>query len=268
MRSFLKWAGCKHSQLTNLKTILPQGKRLIEPFVGSGTVFLNTDYADYILNDTNEDIIHIFQHLNTNTSRIIKQCTALFSPENNTSAQYYALRDAFNQSPPASIERACLFIYLNKHGYNGLCRYNSSGKYNVPFGRYTKPYLAIQEMSFFAEKAKRAAFYGTDFREIFKLSVPGDVIYCDPPYIPLSNTAYFSTYHKTPFSHQDQIDLARLAEEHAKRGVSVVISNHDTPEARDLYAQSDTIHSLSVQRMISCKQRGQVKELIAVYEAL
>ena len=195
----------------------------------------------------------------------IEQCKLFFCPENNASLRYYELREQFNQCTNVR-ERAALFLYLNRHGYNGLCRYNKQGVYNVPFGRYSKPYFPEEEMLFFHKKSQNATFIHSDFRETFKLALVGDLIYCDPPYVPLIQTSNFSSYTHTTFGEKEQIILASLAQETAARGITVIISNHDTPFTREHYEKAD-LKSFEVKRYISCNasQRAPAKELLAIF---
>ena len=133
MKPFLKWAGNKYQIITRIQALLPCGKRLIEPFVGSGAVFLNTDYPSYELSDCNGDLIALYQHVQREGDAFIDYCQTFFTEENNTPEAYYAFRAKFNTTGDVRLKSA-LFVYFNKHGYNGLCRYNASGGFNVPFG--------------------------------------------------------------------------------------------------------------------------------------
>ena len=192
-RPFLKWPGNKYRCLNHLLLHLPEAKRLIEPFTGSGAVFMNTQYEHYLLAEANGDLIQLFFYLQQEGESFIEDCFSLFSPESNNKAFYYALRTEFNEARDPR-RRAMLFLYLNRHGYNGLCRYNSEGIYNVPFGRYDKPYFPRKEMVAFHQKAQMATFVQSDFRKTFETASIGDVIYCDPPYSPLEQESNFSTY--------------------------------------------------------------------------
>ncbi len=266
-RAFLKWAGGKYSLIENIKQVLPQGKRLVEPFVGAGSVFLNTDYDEYLLNDVNQDLINLYKLVQQNPDDYIKESQKLFSSEFNDKDRYYDIRAKFNASDDI-FERSLFFLYMNRHGYNGLCRYNLKGGYNVPFGRYKKPYFPEKELWAFAEKAQKAKFTCQCYRETFKESMVGDVIYCDPPYAPLSPTASFTSYSGHGFKLNDQQDLATLAEQGAERSIPVIISNHDLELTRELYKKA-SLEILQVKRTISQKagKRLKVNELLALYQA-
>jgi len=264
-RPFLKWAGNKYRILDKVKRRLPEGKRLVEPFAGSGALFLNTDYDNYLLCDSNPDLIGLYSLLKSEGRTFIEQAASLFVQENNLSERYYALREEFNHCHDP-VRRATLFVYLNRHGYNGLCRYNAKGGFNVPFGRYKRPYFPAAEMLAFHHKAQRARFVWQDFITTFEQARQGDVIYCDPPYVPLSPSANFTSYSAGGFNLQQQEQLAQLGQQLATRGVPVLISNHNTPFARRIYDNA-RLYRFVVQRYISCngQARNRAGELLALY---
>jgi DNA adenine methylase len=265
-RPFLKWAGGKYRCLEHILPCLPKANRLIEPFAGSGVVFLNANYDNYTLADKNQDLIYLYQYVQKEGDSFINYCEKLFTPYNNCNKIYYQLRTHFNQCVEER-ERAALFLYLNRHGYNGLCRYNLKGQYNVPFGRYKKPYFPRQELINFHLKSQMATLVCTDFHNTFAHAQAGDVIYCDPPYAPIDQLSNFSSYTQIKFGEKEQIMLAELARDASKRGIPVIISNHDTPFTR-LHYKTSRIKSFSVRRNISCNKSGRhlIKELIAVFQ--
>ncbi len=272
MRPFLKWAGGKYRILDRILQRLPKGDRLVEPFVGSGAVFLNAAYDRYLLADANADLIQCYTALKTDPARLLAETQQLFTPRGNTRAVFVERRAAFNrlkQVPMAGDElfrKAALFIYLNRHCFNGLCRYNRSGAFNVPFGRYTKPYFPEEEMRAFADKLQQAELLWAGYDACFASLSTGDVVYCDPPYVPLSATANFTEYAEGGFSLTDQETLNRLSQKASANGIPVVISNHETAFTRALYRQAKR-HRFAVRRFISCKgdQRERASELLAVY---
>lgn len=265
-RAFLKWAGGKYTLTDKIRQALPKGSKLIEPFVGAGAVFLNTDYEHYLLNDINPDLIGIYNTLKRKPVSYIQDTKRFFSAHNNTESAYYALRQRFNTTTD-TYERALLFLYLNRHGYNGLCRYNSTGGFNVPFGRYKKPYFPEAELEFFAEKSKKATFTCESFEKTFARARKGHVIYCDPPYLPLSNTANFTNYASPGFGLEQQTLLQQKALHAAQnKQIPVLLSNHDTEFARQLY-EGAQLTSIQVNRFIGPNQasRRKVSELLVYY---
>jgi DNA adenine methylase len=266
-RPFLKWPGGKFRLIKRIRDALGDGKRLIEPFTGSGAVFLNTDYPRYLLADTNPDLINLYKQLTKEGLPFIRYCRSFFTQENNSKNKYYQYRIEFNKITNTR-RKSALFLYLNRHCYNGLVRYNSRSEFNTPFGRHIAPYFPDHEMKHFILAADKAEFLNTSFQECMKKACKGDIIYCDPPYAPLTNTACFTNYHTAGFSWDDQLELVTIASKLASRGVQVVISNHDTKLIRDLYKEAGAqITSFQVQRMISsnAKNRLRVGELIAVF---
>lgn len=266
VRPFLKWAGNKFQILERIRAVLPPGKRLIEPFAGSGAVFLNTNYSQYLVTDNNGDLIKLYLTLQAEGESFISYCKSFFTETNNSESCYYHLRETFNSTTETRLKSA-LFVYLNRHCYNGLCRYNLQGGFNTPFGQYKKPRFPENEMRYFHTKAKDAIFMPADFREVMKTADKGDVVYCDPPYVPLSATANFTTYSSGGFGRDDQTELAELARQLAGRGVPVLISNHATEFTLSVY-QAAKIELFEVQRYISCDgaNRGKVKEVLALFE--
>jgi len=265
-RPFLKWAGNKYRIIDRVKKALPEGKCLIEPFAGSAAVFLNTDYERYIINDNNPDLINLYNLLKNEGMTFIKKCRHYFSGKYNNEEQYYKLRKQFNETSDQH-KRAVLFVYLNRHGYNGLCRYNLKGGYNVPFGRYKAPYFPEKEMLVFHEKAQNAEFVLSSFEEVIQSAKKGDVIYCDPPYVPLSSSANFTSYSTGSFNIDKQQQLADLAKQTSSRGIPILISNHNTAFTRKAYNKANKITKFHVQRFISCngKKRGTAGELLALF---
>ncbi|MBJ8677205.1 adenine-specific DNA-methyltransferase [Citrobacter freundii] len=265
-RAFLKWAGGKYPLLDDIKRHLPQGECLIEPFVGAGSVFLNTDFSRYILADINSDLISLYNIVKTRTDEYVQASRELFMPETNQAEVYYRFREEFNASEDP-FRRAVLFLYLNRFGYNGLCRYNLRGEFNVPFGRYKKPYFPEAELYHFAEKAQNAEFHCLSYEECMDRADSNSVVYCDPPYAPLSATANFTAYHTNSFSPKEQAHLAEMAEKLVSKQIPVLISNHDTPDTREWYRTAKHFQ-VKVRRSISSNggTRKKVNELLALYK--
>lgn len=265
-RAFLKWAGGKFGLVEDVQRCLPEAEQLVEPFVGAASIFLNTHFERYLLADINPDLINLYNLLKQRPDDYIQEAKRWFIPENNQKEAYLAVRAEFNQSDDV-FYRSLAFLYMNRFGFNGLCRYNKKGIFNVPFGSYKKPYFPEAELEFFAQKAQRAEFVCLNYTQTFELAAKNSVIYCDPPYVPLSNTANFTAYASTGFTPDDQATLAILAEKTAaERQIPVLISNHDTILTRRLY-QSARLNTVKVKRTISrnAAQRNKVNELLALF---
>lgn len=266
-RPFLKWAGGKFKILPEILAALPAGNRLVEPFAGSGAVFLNAGFCENHVADANPHLIGTFLQVQTNVEATLCELERLFVPECNAKETYCRLRAEFNADATLTARHAALFIYLNRHCFNGLCRFSRRGKFNVPFGRYRRPSVPRKEILDFHAVAQTAEFSTAGFLETMGKARRGDVVYCDPPYAPLSPTANFTSYDKTDFGEGEQRALAEAAASLAARGVPVVISNHDTPLTRALYAKAKCRY-ISVQRFISCDgtNRAAAPEVVALFD--
>ncbi|EAU1643470.1 Dam family site-specific DNA-(adenine-N6)-methyltransferase, partial [Salmonella enterica] len=137
----LKWVGSKARLMPKLRQHLPEGKRLVEPFAGSCAVMMNTDYDEYLIADVNPDLVNLYKAMAYHTDALLNELESLFTAgslgdEESRAVFYYAVRDAFNLSGKSfgseSVEAAARFLYLNRHCFNGLCRYNRRGQFNVP----------------------------------------------------------------------------------------------------------------------------------------
>ncbi len=265
-RPFLKWAGGKYRLLERISKVLPKGKRLIEPFVGSGVVFLNSHYPGYLLNDINPDLINLYKVVQTDGEQFIKDASQYFNGQNNNAESYNRLREQFNQSQD-TYERSLIFLYMNRHGYNGLCRYNLKGGFNVPFGRYKRPHFPEDSIRSFIEKSQDAQLSCNPFASVIDEARSGDVVYCDPPYFPLSPTSNFTSYSHQGFLLEDQQKLVTSAKAAVSRGAVVIISNHDTKLAREYY-KGASLRRFKVRRNISSnpQRRDLVPELLAIYK--
>lgn len=265
--SFLKWAGSKRSALSELFGYLPrEGEVLVEPFVGSATVALNTDYDKYILNDNNVDLINLYKLVVSDPNKLYSLVMENFKEENNTKHAFVQLRDMYNQSS-CTEQRAVLFLYLNRHCFNGLMRYNLSGIYNTSFGSYSKPAVSERDILVFAEKFKHARFVAGSFSELKFVRKEGVFVYLDPPYLPISKTASFTAYGSAGFNMHDHKALDKKASYWASGGCKVMLSNHDVPLLSDCYKKHKVKASFFVPRTISSKisDRNPVKEALLLY---
>lgn len=265
-RPFLKWAGGKYSLLPELDRLIPAGKRLIEPFVGGGSVFLNSEkHESFLLADVNADLINLYQMLEVDHIRVCSLAKILFERANSEVA-YKELRDEFNNQRMGAPERAAAFLFLNRHCFNGLIRYNRDGFFNVGWGKYEAPYFPEIEIKAFKQKSHKCVFLNAGYRRTLALAGEGDVVYCDPPYEPLPGTAGFTNYAAGGFSWADQISLAESCVAAHQRGAKVIISNSTAPRVLELYEQHDfTLHHVDARRAISSKgsTRETAKDIVA-----
>lgn len=271
IKPFLKWAGSKTKIIDVILHYTEVRDVFIEPFVGSGVVFLNMNgFKKYKVYDINNDLINLYKTLQSEGERFIDYCETFFVPSNNVKDVYYSLREKFNSLDTNNRERAALFVYLNRHCFNGLCRYNARGDFNVPMGKYESPYFPRQEMFTFFERSKNVEFINADFRKAFAYSESEKscLIYCDPPYVSEDENKNegFTNYSSNSFSTLDQIDLSNLAK---KSKHLCILSNHSTEFTRDIYAGSKIIE-FEVKRFIAAKNsdRRNAKELLAVFNGV
>ncbi|HBB2091277.1 TPA: Dam family site-specific DNA-(adenine-N6)-methyltransferase [Escherichia coli] len=265
-RSIFKWAGGKFGVLEQIFRYLPEGKRLIEPFVGGGAVFMNAGYQENLLNDVNADLINFYKTLQREAHSLITLAHRFFQGY-NTQEGYLAVRNAFNKQVYDDLHRAAAFLFLNRHCFNGLTRYNQAGEFNVGYGKYKTPYFPLQEMEAFLGAEGRSEFVCGDFAAVIEAAGEGDVIFCDPPYEPLPNTEGFTNYSGHDFKFEEQKRLVSLLTDAHRRGAKVLITNSGAPNIRELYHDSGfRVEPLFARRSVSCKgdTRGVAHDVIAI----
>ncbi|HCQ6687348.1 TPA: Dam family site-specific DNA-(adenine-N6)-methyltransferase, partial [Escherichia coli] len=252
-RSIFKWAGGKFGVLEQIFRYLPEGKRLIEPFVGGGAVFMNAGYQENLLNDVNADLINFYKTLQREAHSLITLAHRFFL-DYNTQEGFLAVRNAFNKQVYDDLHRAAAFLFLNRHCFNGLTRYNQAGEFNVGYGKYKTPYFPLQEMEAFLGAEGRSEFVCGDFAAVIEGAGEGDVIFCDPPYEPLPNTEGFTNYSGHDFKFEEQKRLVSLLTDAHRRGAKVLITNSGAPNIRELYQDSGfRVEPLFARRSVSCK---------------
>lgn len=272
-RPFLKWAGNKYQNWRKIVALYPDKvDTYVEPFMGALGVGQNYFGANnYIFGDLNPDLANLYQQLANHGQDFIKFCKTFFTQANRNETNYYALRARFNDLP-YNYERAAIFVYLNRHGFNGLCRYNSKGKFNVSIGRHKTIYYPEKEMFAFWRftQTKNITWVAGDFEKTFALVPANALVYCDPPYVPWSETANFTNYAGTPFDLTQHKKLVLTIEKTvAEKNATVIISNYDLPVTRDLYKNATTIKTLKAFYSLSQKAstRGCKGELLAVFKS-
>lgn len=267
-KSFLKWAGGKFDLVEDIKAEMPAVMSIgtyIEPFVGGGAVALNMPITvPKLLNDINPGVVGIWKALKRAPKSFVCEARVRFRPEYNEEEQFYRIREEYNKDT----SHGSRFLYLNRHCFNGLCRFNKAGEFNVPYGRYKTVYFPEDELRHAAAIVQNAEITQLDFVDVMNFATQGDVVYCDPPYVPLSATSSFVGYSKGGFTLEQQWSLVARAERLRDRGVTVIVSNNDTPLTRKMYKNADKVKKVLVSKRISCKSDGRKKsgELIAVYK--
>jgi DNA adenine methylase len=261
VRPVLKWAGGKRQLLPVLRPYYPSSfARYLEPFVGSGAVFLDLynrgmlDGRDVQLSDNNVDVIGCYRMIRDHVDDVIEELRALQDGYRSRGREhFYEVRDdRFNPRRRAihdsalpderyTPDVAAMLIYLNRTGYNGLFRVNRRGLFNVPAGRHTSPRICdadnLRQLSA-ALARPRTALAVRDFDRALGDAGAGDFVYLDPPYAPVSRTAHFTSYTSERFGHHDQAQLQRTVIRLAERGVHVLLSNSFAPDISALYAEN------------------------------
>ena len=274
MLPFLRWAGGKRKLAPIISSAIPASffssdKNYIEPFVGGGAIMLHLGDVEsqlflpgkrLYINDLNPDLVITYQTIRDDVESLIEKLDELsrdLSKEN-----YLRIRA---EVPEINIERAARFIYLNKTSFNGLWRVNSRGLYNVPWGQLKNPTIFNpMNLRAVAGRLTDSRITHQDYRTALSEAKKGDLVYLDPPYIPISVSANFSKYAKEDFNLDDQKELAATINELSEKGVRVILSNSDTELSREIFAPVLNLKQISVSRLIAAKSgsRGHVMEIL------
>ncbi len=269
---FLKWAGGKTQLIDTLSEILPRHIRTYhEPFLGGGALFFalaeSGRFERAVLNDCNRELVDTYRVVRDfpeDLITVLQRCLEAY--RSDPEGAFSAWRDmGTNGSDP--VVRAARMICLNRTGFNGLYRVNRAGRFNVAFGKHKNPRICdapnIYACSLMLDRL--ASLRQGDFLAACKDAREGDVVFFDPPYVPLTASSNFTSYTADGFTLQDQYRLALLFRELFDKGVAAVLSNSDTPVVRALFAGFELVE-VQVNRHISVKgeTRGAVGELIVV----
>jgi DNA adenine methylase len=263
---FVKWVGGKGKLMAQLAPLLPEGverRRHVEPFVGGGAMFFARRPRRALLSDVNERLVVTYMAIRDELEGVVRHLEGLGRDHSETS--YYAVRDRYNTARRvAPAERAAMFIYLNKTCFNGLHRVNRRGHFNVPLGRYENPKIVDHEGLAAASRAlKHAEIRHAGFEALLEAAKPGDFVYFDPPYAPMSPTASFTSYAEGSFGDDQQVRLRDVFRALDRRGCKLMLSNSDVPRIRELY-RDFRIDLVAAPRAINCdaKKRGPVTEVV------
>ena len=261
---FLKWVGGKRQLVPVISKFIPSGiTRLVEPFMGGGAVFFTGNYNNGWLNDVNDELVNCYQIVKHQPEALIES----LSHHIYEKSYYLKIRALDRQADGlrglSEVERASRFIYLNRTGFNGMYRVNAKGQFNVPFGRYTNPRICDAEGLYAcSEHLQNCQLSCLDFETVLDSTQSGDFVYLDPPYIPLSDTSYFTSYSTAGFSFSDQERLAQAVRRLDSRGISFVLSNSFSPQLETLYSGFQ-FHQVEAARNINA--RGDGRKAISEY---
>ena len=288
LKPFVKWVGGKGQLIEQLEKHIPSyGEKVLtkyaEPFVGGGALLFDIlskyNFESLYIGDTNAELINAYNVVKNNVEELIKKLTDIqlaFVPvdENGRKYYYYTVREKFNSlilNKDTAIEKASLFIFLNKTCFNGLYRVNKKGQFNVPMGAYKNPTICDEKnLRNVSEALQNVNIVCADY-SLSKDFIDKDTfVYLDPPYRPISQTASFTSYNADCFDDNEQIRLAKFIDEINLSGAKIMLSNSDpqnvNPEDtffEELY-KAYTINKVEATRAINSKgdSRGKIKELL------
>jgi DNA adenine methylase len=263
-RPFLKWAGGKSQLLPEISKRLPHDyEQYFEPFLGGGAVFFSLHSKQAYLLDINSELINTYCVVKNYVDKLISDLKChIYNKE-----YYYYIRNidrSLEYENWTNIQKASRFIYLNKTCYNGLYRLNSKMQFNTPMGRYKNPTIVDEEnLKACSIALQNVKLIAADFLEIESKVTSQDIVYFDPPYVPLSRTANFTAYSHNGFDRVKQVELYELCSRLNARGIRFILSNSSAPLVLELY-KSFNIEFVQTARFInsSSDKRGQIPEVI------
>lgn len=268
-KPFVKWAGGKRQIIDKLKEYVPdEFNTYYEPFVGGGALLFELSCKNAVINDSNKELMNVYNVLCDN-NKFKKMCALMNRYETEHSMEFYYEirnkdRNKVTYNKLSDYTRAARTIYLNKACFNGLYRVNSKNEFNVPFGKKKRVNIydggnLITVSNYLT--MNNVKILSVDFEEAVADAKAGDFVYFDPPYD--SDTETFNSYTEEGFNKDDQRRLSRVFKELDKRGVYVMLSNHNTKLVNELY-NGYYIHRIEAKRSINAngKKRGAVSEVI------
>lgn len=295
IKPFIKWAGGKTQLIEKLAPLLPteiqsgQIKKYAEPFIGGGALFLyiaqSLPIEKFLITDINEELVLLYKAIQKNVEGIITLLSSLETHYLSLSTCerkdfFYRKRDSFNKKRAAidfsyldsnGLERAATILFLNRTCFNGLFRVNSKGEFNVPFGDYKNPKICNAEnLRGVSALLQKTEIQCADFSSTEEFIDGETFVYFDPPYRPISKTANFTAYSKSPFGDNEQQRLAEYYQCLSRKGAKLMLSNSDPKNENpddsffeDLYRKFH-IRRVDASRIINCDKngRGSIKELV------
>lgn len=290
VKPFIKWVGGKTQLLDNISKKYPAelGKSInkyCEPFIGGGAVLFDIlskyNLTEIMINDINPELINTYIQIRDNVHNLIVKLKTLQEMYwKYDSAQrwdyFYKQRERFNKikfinNDKYNLEKASIFLFLNKTCFNGLYRVNKSGLFNVPMGNYKKP-LICNETNLLAisELLQNVIIRCGDYKECIDFIDKNTFVYIDPPYRPITKTSSFTSYMQQSFEDKQQIELGEFVLSINDKGAKVIVSNSDpkntdaSDEFFDELYSSLIIDRVNAKRVINCngKNRGEISELL------
>ena len=285
-KPFIKWVGGKSQLLEEIREKYPQKiEKYCEPFVGGGAVLFDVlskfQPKQVLINDINKELINTYSQIKNNCKEMISQLSEIQSKYRNQSLEqnkefFYEKRNRYNElkvngNEAENLEKAVLFIFLNKTCFNGLYRVNKKGQFNVPMGAYKNPTICDDEnLRNISEALQNVTIVCGDYSLSKEFIDKDTFVYLDPPYRPISDTSGFTSYNIDAFDDNEQIRLAKFIDEINQTGAKIVLSNSDPKNVNeednffdDLY-KNYIINRVEASRAINSNgdKRGKIKELL------
>lgn len=263
VKPFIRWAGGKQNLIKILSEHLPKSKinSYHEPFVGAGALFFANEFNSSFLSDINPHLINSYNCIKESVEEL--HIRIMHHKKNNSKEYYYKVRERFNKLKNSfNIEQGANFIYLVHSSFNGIYRVNKKGEYNVPFGKPNPAIPKLDHLYLIQKKLRNVVIANCIYEDALNKVAHSDFVYFDPPYPPLSDTAFFQHYSIDKFPENQQIQLSEYAQELSDIGAYVMISNAETPLIKKIY-KSWNIKKVKTYRYVNCKsERKAVNELI------
>lgn len=266
---FVKWAGGKRQLITQIRERMPEKYNdYYEPFVGGGAVIFDLLPANALINDINKALINTYITICNEPDAFLKEVNRLDNDMwEDGKKYYYSIREHYNDKLMRSeydVELAALFVFINKHCFNGLYRVNGKGLFNVPYNNSRRVSVDEDVIIATSEYLRGVTIIDGDFEQACKNAKKGDFVFIDSPYAPLNPTS-FESYTKEGFDIESHRRLARLYDELTKRGCYCMLTNHNTELINDLYGNKGyTIDVVSVKRMINSDASNRVGEEVII----
>lgn len=253
---FVKWAGGKRQLLSQIKERMPKKyKNYYEPFVGGGAVLFGLQPANAKINDINKALINAYQRIRNTPEEFLEVVHKLDSKIwADGKEYYYSLREHYNDKlmlGEYDVELAALFVFINKHCFNGLYRVNGKGLFNVPYNNSRRTSVDESLIMNVSRYLQHISITEGDFEIACTNAGKGDFIFLDSPYAPLNPTS-FESYTKEGFDIENHRRLAKLYDELSARGCFCMLTNHNTDLIHELYDNKGyKLDVVSVKRMIN-----------------
>ena len=265
---FVKWAGGKRQLLSKIQRIPENYNHYFEPFVGGGAVFFGTQPSKALINDINKALINTYQRICDSPKEFLSEVNKIDSEMWEDGKQYYyTIREHYNDKLMKSeydVELAALFVFLNKHCFNGLYRVNGKGLFNVPYNNSRRVSVNGDSIIEISKYLQGITIIDGDFEDACRDARKGDFVFLDSPYAPLNPTS-FESYTKEGFDIESHKRLAKLYDELTMRGCYCMLTNHNTDLINELYGNKGyKIDVVSVRRMINSDASNRVGEEVII----